>query len=109
MTLSMARGVCLVWLGSWHVLVLSSGHVPSLLLSLLLNFKVNISDGMGNRYGVTTTGISSWRTSGIWPFIEYKQYKKLLASKDNWGILNFMLIFFFNGQFSYIFQIIQII
>lgn len=87
MTLSMARSVCLllVWLAPWHVLVPSSGHVPLLLLSLLLNFKVNISDRIGEQVQTDNSRDKELSTSGIWPFIEYTQYKKMFASKDQLG------------------------
>lgn len=48
-------------------------------------FKVNISDGIGEQVQSDSNRDKQLSTSGIWPFIEYTQYKKLLASKDQLG------------------------
>lgn len=67
------------WCGSF------SGHIPLLLLSLLLNFQVNISDEVGEQVQTDNSRGKHLSTSGIWPFIEYTQYKKLFALKDQLG------------------------
>lgn len=54
-------------------------------LTTLLNFKVNISDRIGEQEQTDNIRDKHVNTSGTWPVSEYIQYKKLFALNDQLG------------------------
>lgn len=76
--------VCLVlgifWFFLWAISSIVA--IPTgVSLTTLLNFKVSINDGIGEQVQTDNSRDKHLSTSGIWPFIEYIQYRKLVCFK----------------------------